>query len=379
MFCLDQSQAENLLSKQSKYKDQTYTIIKYDKSKLDNYHSLSGLFRSVIKKNDKLCVFSPPKSLKLEYFKTIYKENDCYAEELVEGTMVNLFFDTDTLEWEIATKSVVGGETCYFKNGVFKPEDTFRYMFFEVCKEVNLDFSQLSKDFCYSFVFQHPRNKIVIPFTTMSLYLIATYKLNSTLLTATIFSHSQINEYFINSQVKYPKSFSFTSYNDLKEYRVSKDPIQPGLSIYHVLSGMRTTIRNDKYEYIKRLRGNQSKLQFRYLEFRNMEIMGNTSILEEYLYYFPESRNDFILFNEDVKDFSTKLYENYIYCYIKKEKKLIECPYEFRFHMYNLHQYYIYNLRQVNMFINKDIVTTYVNNLPPAKLMYSLNYSKNKK
>ena len=45
--------------------------------------------------------------------------------------------------------------------------------------------------------------------------------------------------------------------------------------------------------------------------------------------------------------------------------------------MYNLHQFYILNLREYGNYIDRKIVINHVNNLDTAALMYLMNF-KNK-
>lgn len=62
-------------------------------------------------------------------------------------------------------------------------------------------------------------------------------------------------------------------------------------------------------------------------------------------------------------------------CYIKKEQPdLKSYPFQFRIHMYNLHQKYLTELRNMGYYISKQVVIKYVNELQPAALMYSVNY-----
>ena len=44
-------------------------------------------------------------------------------------------------------------------------------------KDNNLNFNLLDKNFCYSFVLQHPENRIVVSFTTPQLYLISIFNI----------------------------------------------------------------------------------------------------------------------------------------------------------------------------------------------------------
>ena len=42
--------------------------------------------------------------------------------------------------------------------------------------------------------------------------------------------------------------------------------------------------------------------------------------------------------------------------------------------MFNLHQIYLNDLRELGHYISRQIVIKYVNSLEPAKLMYAINY-----
>ena len=104
---------------------------------------------------------------------------DYVAETFVEGTMMNVFYETETNSWEIATRSSVGGRNCFFMEGGFKEENTFSYMFNEVCTSIGLDLNDLDKKYMYSFVMQHPRNRIVKIIKNMSLYLVNVYHIEN--------------------------------------------------------------------------------------------------------------------------------------------------------------------------------------------------------
>ena len=139
-----------------------------------------------------------------------------------------------------------------------------------------------------------------------------------------------------------------------------------GIIIKHK-NGKRTKMRNPNYEYIKYLRGNNTKLQYQYLCLRKLDKV------KEYIKYFPRSRKQLSAFRDQVHTFTINLYKNYIKCYIKKQKPLKEFPIQFRTHMFNLHQYYL-SIRPNKGYINKISVIDYINKLEPAKLMYALNY-----
>jgi len=358
-----------IIQKRWRHREQNYSIIKYDKQYLSlGRVSTIGQLRSVICNNNEIVSFSPPKSHYYNLFKNIYSMPDCVAEEFVEGTMINLFFDKNLEEdgdWEISTRSTVGGRVCYFKSGEYDNEKSFRYLFLNVCEEVGLNFDVLPKEYCYSFVFQHPDNRIVIPFTETNLYLIKTYKIDEYKVTE-IPTHNML-AHFKNTRVKLPKRLPLTTFENLENYMLELDDYKMvGVVIYHEKSGVRTKCRNAAYEEIRRLRGNQPKLQYRYLELRNQKR------LNDYLYYFPEAKSECAKFKGQLYDFTRELHTNYIRCYIQKRNPLIDFPHQYKNHMFKLHKTYLEDTKKI---INFTRVKDYINDLPVASLMYSLNYN----
>ena len=147
-------------------------VLKYNKYGLneENINSL-GLFRSIVTDGSSLLAFSPPKSINYESFKHANKKEDCIAEQFVEGTMINCFYYKN--EWMIATRWDIGANSSFNRDLNF----TFRDMFKDAMKMCNLTFDMLDKKYSYSFVLQHPKNRIVVPFTTPHLFLIAKYEM----------------------------------------------------------------------------------------------------------------------------------------------------------------------------------------------------------
>ena len=113
-------------------------------------------------------------------------------------------------------------------------------------------------------------------------------------------------------------------------------------------------------KYLKNLRGNNTKLQYQYLCLRKL------NNVKEYLKYFPDNREQFNIFKLQLHLFTAALHQNYISCYIRKEKPLKEFSSQFRTHMYNLHQIYL-SIRADNGYINKLTVINYVNGFRVSK------------
>lgn len=369
----------------------TYSVIRYDKNFLacDLVHTY-GLCRSVILNNkNKVVGFAPPKSISSEKFIKEYSEKTegVVAEEFVEGTMINVFWDHSiglTGGWEISTRNTVGATSSFYKSSSNK-QKTFREMFLEAAQETGLILQLLNPNYCYSFVVQHPENRIVIPIKKPKLYLVGVYSIinnsndfngNNDIIIQ-VFDHQIFKTCFkeTNITIQFPEVYSFNSYSELIEKYGSMNTSYDimGVVLHNKLTGERTKIRNPVYEQVRALRGNQPKLQFQYLSLRN------EGKVKDFLKFYPENKKEFSTFRDQVHLFTDTLYTNYRSCYVKKEKPLIEFSDQYRTHMYNLHQKYMTELREQKLFITGAMVQKYVNEMAPTLLMYCLNYNMRKR
>lgn len=352
----------------------TYHILKYNKEWLASESVTSvGLLRSLIYKDDGTIVcFAPPKSLPTDTL-VISESMEYVAEKFIEGTMMNVFYDKHTNSWEIATKSCVGGYSCFFREKGFKEENTFKYMFEEVCNQLNFNLNTLNQKYIYSFVMQHPRNRIVTVIKEMRLYLVEVYQVVDNTIINIISINREFETFGLPSTVRIPKQTVLRNMDDLErckyEFASMNAPYYVvGLVIKNKL-GERYKYRNPNYEHVRNLRGNQPKLQYQYLHLRHI---GKVS---EYLQYYKEHKRVFEGFRQLLHDYTNELYSNYIRCYIKKEKVLTEFPEKFRTHMYTLHhEIYLKSLMPNNKYVTKQEVINYFNHLHPARQMFILNY-----
>jgi hypothetical protein len=367
----------------SRTNNNTYSVIRYDKNLLciDLIPSF-GICRSIILNSaNKIVSFAPPKSYHADYFIKKYDENDddIIAEEFVEGTMINVFFDPTigvTGSWEISTRNTVGATSSFFKSTNSK---TFRQMFMEAAIECKLDINKLETELCYSFVVQHPENRIVVPFSKPQLYLVGVYKINNipNNITVDSFDVHEYKHFFseLGTSVKFPQIYDSNQYSELIEkygsMNTSYDIV--GVVIHNKNTGERTKIRNPVYEQVRNLRGNQPKLQYQYLSLRK------EGKVKDFLKFYPENKKDFSVFRDQVHLFTNTLYSNYVSCYIKKEKPLIEFSQQYRTHMFNIHKLYMNELRENKQSVTNTFVQKYVNELHPSLLMYCLNFQMRKR
>lgn len=356
--------------------DNKYKVIGYDKKLLGvDMYSTYGLCRSIIiNSENKVVCFSPPKSIPYNTFIESNYEN-VVAREFVEGTMVNVFWEENnglTGSWEISTRNTVGATSSFYRNNT--SYKTFREMFLEAAQYTNLDVDLLDKNYCYSFVLQHPSNRIVVPFDYPMLYLAAVYKItnedDNIIVTVTDLEDIKKSGCLSKTCVKFPEIYSYTTYSELVEKYASHDTPYTilGFVLYNRETGERSKVRNPVYEQVRLLRGNQPKPQYHYLCLRR------ENKVTPFLEYFPEYKQCFSEYRKQIHLFTNTLFSNYISCYVKKEKKLLDFSPQYRTHMFNLHQKYKEELKELNLYITKSVVIHYVNEIHPTLLMYCLNF-----
>lgn len=369
--------------------NQQYKVIRYDKNFLTaDLIPQNGLLRSVILNgNNKVVSFAPPKSYSWETFikENPVKTESIFAEEFIEGTMINVFWDpTAGLSgaWELATRNSVGGEVSFFySNERAKDAKTFRSMFLEAAVHNNFELNMLNNAFCYSFVLQHPANRIVVPFKEPQLYLVAVYEICNT--EGGVINVQPSNMEFVKkmgfweqTSIRFPECYdNWDTYDDLRTRFASMNTPYDvlGVVVYNKSNGARTKLRNPVYENVRHLRGNQPKMQYQYLSLRKNGSVG------DFLKYYPEYKKEFSFFRKCLHEFTQGLYENYISCYIKKERPLIEFAENYRTHMFHIHKKYIDELKPKNLYVNNSVVINYVNDMPTTLQMYSLNYNMRKR
>ena len=369
------AKSQNLIVKTVKNDEGTLYIVKYDRTKLnfDNAETL-GMFRSVITDGEKIVCFSPQKSIDYTRFTNTYQVNDCTLEKYMEGTMINLFVNPFTNEWEIATRSLIGARGKFFREAKY----TFRYMFIETLNKLGIEFDIFDKNKSYSFVLQHKENKIVIPHALNNIYLTNVYEFNG-------FNVNEINAYQEAKTLNIPHpeilQDSDTNWN-ISNWENLEDKIKDFAdhNIYNFVGvviknnlGQRTKIRNSAYEYVKQLKGNNPKMQFQYYSLRQH------SAVKECLKFYPEYKELFSEFRKNLHSWTRLLHQHYFDCFINKKAPIKDYPHQFKLHMWNLHGIYLNELKNQGKHISLQEVIKYVNQIHPAKLMYAVNYIFRKK
>ena len=374
-----------------------YSIIKYDKQAFglvqEDYDTI-GLLRSVVVDDTgRIVAYSPPKCLSItEQREKSFNDNNIMtapsdsttnewcAEEFVEGTMINMFYSQTEAggAWEIATKSTVGGNVVFYapknpKDTVeIRDKDTFRNMFFETCAKIGFKYEELPKEFMYTFVLQHPKNRIVLPINDAAIYIIGLYSINNDTLDITQLSTAGFVEKYGCGVILRPKQLfadNYTVEGFKKEYASMNSSYNTmGVVFCNMVTGDRMKVRNPTYEMVKNLKGGEQKLQLQYLTLRH------GGRVADYLKTYPEYKGDFAVFRGQLHGFTRSLHQNYLDCFVFKKRVFSEFPQQYKKFMSGLHKKYLEELREIKGSVTFSYVVEFVNTQNPMFLMYSLNY-----
>ena len=339
------------------YDDLGLYLVIYDKSNCDMTDPDIRKCRGLILEKDtnKVVCLPPTKSIKIEDFTqniniTGINHSNIIYEEFLDGTMINLFYYRDS--WHISTRSCIGANCRWFS------KKRFDQMFEE---SHNFDLEKFNKELTYTFVLQHNENRIVKNYSENDLTLVQVMN-NITLLPESVES---VRDNGIEINIR--KTYSFD--NILDAYasieNMSYD-IQGYVVRVNESNNVRSKMRNPKYNFVRYLRGNTRNLKYLFLDLRA------NNYLNSYLEYFPENMEIFDKFTQEFYATTRSLFDYYQKFRVRKEIQLENVPYEFRPLCYELHGSYIKN-KTVITFAEVKI---YMNNLPPARQLFIMNYKK---
>ena len=338
-----------------------------------------GSYRSVVvdPETNKIMCISPPKSIPNSSFYEAFPDKaGVTATEIIEGTMLNLFYDPRMSSWEIASKGAVGGNYWYFRTQYSAVPGavqlTFRDMFIDalgsppgtILNDI-ATFDLLDKSCVYSFVIQHPNNHIVLKIDNPAVYLVAVYQIDADQKV----SHIDVDEQLLaNTTIQLPKTRDvFYGINEFSDYS------DMGTMLLHRESGTRTTLLNPTYVETSKIRGNNPNLQYHYLT------LFRIGKVKEYLEVFPMYKNMFYAFHEQSAKFIRAVHTAYVTYYVKKQGNDVKIEKSIFRHIHKLHhEIYLPSLAPDGggrTLITCKQVADYFNAMEPKEQIYHLNYS----
>ena len=291
-------------------------MVYYDKEKSDMTTAHVPLFRSVVwdmNKNQPIAV-GPRRSG--NFHDDIDPAMIHRVEDFVDGVMINMFHDGSG--WRLATRTQLDA------TGHFYGKRPFADLFWETFKSKGNDLDKLIPCYTYTWVLQHPEERIVVnpDYGIPRLWLVeVSCIVDGKDLTVVSPPHSQPLEGYS------PVVHDVHSVQEIRD-RVAAWGHRFGSQwkglMVHMKDGSRYKIRSSEYEAAATLRGNQPKLPFLWLE------RWTEGKLRAYTRAFPEESHAADATVQRYKDLTQEFYDLYQQVYRRKELRLGDAPHKFR-------------------------------------------------
>ena len=365
----------NIQKKSCSNNEKNYTMINYKNGMAEP----GGYYRSVLlDEANNVVSFALPKSVEYETFTEKYPDlnnGDFQLNDIIEGTMINLFHNGDF--WEISTKGSVGGNYWYFRNSYDesdKKQKTFREMFIECLgydsstniNDIELIMS-LPQNYVYSFVIQHQDNHIVLDITWPAIVLVSVFKKDGSKIQLQPLSAIKCWNVFQDTKVMFPLEYSAKQI--VCPINFANCEFKTGLMITNLGTGERVAIKNQEYERLRQIRGNNPNMQYHF--YALMESNQVSSFLD----HFPKYERLFAKFSKQLHDFIRNIHDAYVIYYVQKRGKQVRIPSNIFPHIYKLHfDVHVPSLSEgEKIIVTKKVVSDYINAMQPKEKLYFIN------
>jgi hypothetical protein len=334
-------------------------VIHYDRTTSDMTVGWARAFRSVVwnmRTNRPLCV-APMRGA--EFGAAVDAGLTGFtAEDFVDGVMINMFFDGAI--WRLATRTQLDA------GGSFYGKRPFAELFMEAFVQSGLKFDDFHKDKCYSFVLQHPEERVVVA----PAYGIAKIVLVDAFALAEDGSFSVLGaaaETATNagSHIKIPQKHGLQTLEDVKERVVAWGKRfgtgWQGL-VLKTADGQRFKLRSNEYDEARALRGNQAKLPFLWLE------RWNEGRFAAYLRLYPEETHAAEEIVGRFKACTQEFHELFLKVFKNRELPLGQAPQKYR--------KLLWEARQAGMSSYFAHLRDFMNRQDTARKLWLVNYEQ---
>lgn len=296
-----------------------FVVLHYDKETSDTTKAHVGLFRSVIwdvNRNEPVCM-GPVRGLQLDAADA--SADTFVVEDFVDGVMLNLFHTG--ARWQVATRTQLGAQSQFYGTR------TFADLFWETFARKGLSIDQLDKDVCYSWVLQHPEERIVVAPTygIPQLWLVEQYRrTNGTLVPEPVTLSKPTVHADVSTVAGICERVAALSIRHKHQFQ--------GLVARRVSDGVRFKLRSEVYNAVRHLRGNHAKRPYLWLE------RWGEGRLSAYLQIYPEEAHEANAVVAAFKQCTQEIHDYYMRVYRRHELPLGSAPAKYRKLLWEVNQ-----------------------------------------
>jgi hypothetical protein len=298
-----------------------FVIIRYEKGKSNFTIPHVKAFRSVVwnTETNRPVSVTPCKSEMGESIPT-GSITDYEITTFQDGILIGTFWDG--AEWKIHTRSVLGANCCWYGSPI-------KNLFQEAMPATLWD--RLDKTACYSWILQHPENRIVcqVPAPRVILVEVNQIKEDGSVSTVPRAELHLLGEYL-------PQIHSFPTWDAMKtrllEWNERYTYNFQGFVIRHP-EGSRWKIRTESYNKARWMRNNTPRRDFVWLS------LWKEQTLNTYLRIFPEEKFQALAIVSRWKQITRELFDLYTKKF--RSHSTVEIPPKFKGILYFMHGYYL--------------------------------------
>ena len=265
---------------------------------------------------------------------------DYVVEELVDGVPIGAFFDQQTGYWRLHTRTVMDAGNRYYSQ-----TKTFANMAGEAGFTDILP--RLDTAAGYTFVLQHPENRIVVPIGLPKLVCVQTVRIAETgafdLLAPTV---APVGVYAIGSRSSSSSSTwpmgclhdsippTWDTACKFPETHSHSIPHFRGYMIKNPATGQQWKLVDPLYAHVTALRGEGSRLDFRWMT------LWSDGFLDKYLFYYPEEADAANALVAQWVAMAVPVFDLYRQVFFERTRTLASVPPKFRSLVSLLHDDY---------------------------------------
>jgi hypothetical protein len=344
-------------------RDGQYAIIRYVKGQSNFELPHVRWCRSVVvDKNLRVPVsVAPPKAVDLT---EEFLESAVAAEEFVDGTMMNIFRVGDS-DVQIATRSRLGGKAKFYDGG-----KTFEEMFGEALKTAGVENSKQilrSEHIAFtSVILQHPSNRIVKKIDAPAVAIVHQGFVSDG---GVVTIEEDASEFVMTGDLEI-QPYKLEVIRNFKSVDawVSQQAQERGFGWQGLVlkdgKGGRVRVRSSVYETVRRIRGNESTAEERFVRLRR------TKQMEQYTAFYPEDRDLLYELEGRLRKNTRQLFKFYADTFRARKIEFYRLPWPYKHHVSELHNLYKENVKagSKDKKIDLDAVIRYVNTLNETDL-----------
>ncbi len=273
-----------------------------------------------------------------------------YVEPFADGVMIGLFYDNYNTRWRIHTRSTLDANCRYYSQN-----KSFAQMFAEAFLPTQFD--DLSKDTSYTFVLQHPANRIVVPI----------YGVPRVVEVDSAKIHASGDVSFAPS--KFPTVISWDAVRAQIAYLNTRFGYKvQGLVVKNNVTGERYKMRTNEYNRIRKMRGNSARRDFLWLT--NWQ----NGTMRDYLTFFPEERAESDAVINRWKQATNTVFHLYTDVFKARSLAKTAIPPKYRPLVFGLHSMYLDTLKPNNQSVAWRTVLEYMNGRDIAQMLFVINW-----